>query len=194
MATEEVKTEEAAPATEGAGEAAPAAKPKFSLKSKKVKILGMLVGMMLIYGVVGHFFLPAPAHESMADEHSEEEEATKSEHGGGGASKVEVELGDGSFATTNEQAVTGVSIQVRFKLYVTVAESQHEEFKNLANVVNKNRVNEAIIEIFRAASHDDLRDPELNVMKQKIREKINRLLGTTAIIDVIFSGFSKLEQ
>lgn len=192
MATEEVKTEEATPAAEGAGEAAPAAKPKFSLKSKKVKILGMLVGMMLIYAVVGHFFLPAPAHESMADEHSDDEEENKSEHGG--ASKVEVELGDGSFATTNEQAVTGVSIQVRFKLYVTVAESQHEEFKNLANVVNKNRVNEAIIEIFRAASHDDLRDPELNVMKQKIREKINRLLGTTAIIDVIFSGFSKLEQ
>jgi hypothetical protein len=31
-------------------------------------------------------------------------------------------------------------------------------------------------------------------MKQKIREKVNRLLGTTAIIDVVFSGYSKMEQ
>lgn len=207
MSAEPAKTPDAH-AEAGHAEGADAGKKsKFKLGSKKVKILALLIGMMVVYAVVGTLFLPKPMTETSAEETEEGEHGGHEEHGGhggggghgnghsgGGAEKVEIELGDGSFATTNETAVIGSSIQLRFKLYVTVAESQLEEFKNLANVAHKARVNEAIIEIFRAASQDDLRDPELNVMKQKIREKVNRLLGTTAIIDVVFSGFSKMEQ
>ena len=190
MTTEAVKTPEALAESEQAPAAEEGKSSRFKLGSKKVKILAMLAGMMGVYAVVGYLFIPKPAEESSAEETEEGEGGAHSEHG---VSKVEVELGDGSFATTNEQAVTGISIQVRFKLFVTVAEKEQEEFQHLVEA-HKNRINEAIIGIFRAASHDDLRDPELNVMKQKIREKVNRLLGTTAIIDVVFSGYSKMEQ
>src|SRR5262245_4879124 len=120
LSTETTAVQEAPVETPAEGAGTPA-KGRFSLKSKKAKIIIGLVGIMALWGVVGYVFLPKPASESKLDEGLDDGSGLATNKG---ANKVEIELGDGSFSTTNQQAVAGLTSQVRVKIFVTVAETQ----------------------------------------------------------------------
>ena len=104
---------------------------------------------------------------------------------------VEVELGD--YSITVSQANSSLSLRVDFQLFGTVIEKDKAKLV-AAMERNKHRFRENIILRIRDSSHDDLDDPSLALIKRRILETSNDLLGTPLLESVVFSQFSYIEQ
>lgn len=122
--------------------------------------------------------------------HGKEEEAPKKRPTGKDAS-IEVLLGD--FNATKYLPQANTTLRITFQLYGTVAVDKEQEVKDLVEE-RKHRLREQILEIVRSAEMNDLADPVLGLIKRKILEKSNRLLGKPLIKGVVFSDFSFYEQ
>ena len=108
-----------------------------------------------------------------------------------GASAVEVELGD--YSVTVSQANSNLSLRVDFKLFGTVIEKDKPRLE-AAMARNKHRFREQIIVEIRNSDAEDLSDPALGLIKRRILEKSNKLLGRPLLQSVVFSQFSYIEQ
>ena len=58
----------------------------------------------------------------------------------------------------------------------------------------QHRIREQVIVTVRNSEIGDLTDPGLTLIKRKILEKTNRLLGKEYLQNVVFSDFSFVEQ
>jgi flagellar basal body-associated protein FliL len=169
-----------------AADAAPAAK-----KGGKLKIIVLIVTIMIVEcGLAYWFFGSAAPHtaESAETEKSHEEEEEEGHDDGEG---VEVALGD--FDVTAFQPTSNTTLRVSFKLYATVKVSDEATVTTLIEE-RKHRFRELVLEIIRSSEMNDLTDPVLGLIKRKILEKTNRLLGKAMIKGVVFSDFSYYEQ
>lgn len=166
----------------------------------KLKIAGLLLGIVLIECAAAVFFLPSAAEtEAMAADvaHAKAETAPLPEDtklfpaAEPGAPMVEVALGE--FGVTSYQPLTNTTLRIDFQLYATVKAEDEEEFHPLFEK-NKHRFREQVLVILRAAEMTDLTDAGLGLIKRRILEKTNRLLNEPLVQDVIVSEFSFLEQ
>ena len=109
----------------------------------------------------------------------------------GEAHEVEVDLG--KFGVTSFQPSTNSTLLIDFHLYGTVGGEEKAAFDR-AMEGNQHRFRDQVIVIVRSSELTDLTDAGLGLIKRKILEKSNRLLGKPYIRSVIFSDFSFVEQ
>lgn len=157
-------------------------------RSKMKKMAGVLLAFMVVQGTVMYFILDefvAPAAPIQTDEEVEAEDGDDL-----GAKKVEVPID--KFNTTTNFGGTG-TVHITFELSVTVVDGTEHEFRRTLEA-HKGRVGEAVLEVCRSLKRDELGDSKLSVMKRQIRDKLNRVLGTTSIIDILIPQFEFVEQ
>jgi flagellar FliL protein len=105
--------------------------------------------------------------------------------------QVEVVLGE--FSVTAFQPATNTTLRIEFSLYGAVGAKEQKEFMT-ALEENQHRFREQVIVIVRSAEITDLTDAGLGLIKRKIMEKTNRMIGKSMLHSVIFSDFSFIEQ
>lgn len=105
--------------------------------------------------------------------------------------KVEVSLG--TFGVTSYQPLSNTTLRIDFELYATVPADAEAKFSQLFST-SQHRFREQVLVILRSAELTDLTDAGLGLIKRRILEKTNRLLGEALIQEVIFSDFSFIEQ
>ncbi len=105
---------------------------------------------------------------------------------------VEVELDD--YSVTNTTAAQGHTIHVTFKLIGLVSKTSQTQFELVAHKEKRNQVKEAVERIIRSASLNDLKDSQLDFIKRRMREDINKTLGNSYINKILIVEFRIMEQ
>lgn len=158
--------------------------------SGKLKIAVLIVTIMIVECGLAYWFFgsAAPQTAESAESHGE---LGEDEIGHDDGEAVEVSLGD--FDVTAFQPTSNTTLRVSFKLYATVRVKDEEAVLTLIEE-RKHRFREQVLEIIRSSEMNDLTDPVLGLIKRKILEKTNRLLGKAMIRGIVFSDFSYYEQ
>lgn len=189
---------------------APRRKLPIDLKSKKVRVIGLLAAIMIAEAVVMSLLMPkAPADPAAEEPHvtpAESEGHGSEEHGGGGhggghgsghdgghggetaavSSSGEGEVPIGKFSTTNSIAEPTSIIHISFELSAVIASGP--EFDRAKDIYH-GRMREAIEKVCRSASLEDLSDPNLSKIRQQIRDEVNKVLRASFIIEVVITDF-----
>jgi hypothetical protein len=105
--------------------------------------------------------------------------------------QMEVDLEQ--FSVTAHQPASNTTTRIEFHLIGAVAAGDKEEFEKLL-AANRFRIREQVLVTVRSAEGADLADPGLGLIKRRILEKTNALLGKPLLRAVIVSDFSYLEQ
>lgn len=186
----------------------------------KIVVLAFMVAVIGGECLVACFYLPSmsaatPAAAPEAAQHTEE---TAEEEAAHAAPKREVDLG--RYSITSFQPASNTTLLIDFHMFGTVAGDASEaaaspaeghggghgeghgggeapasddEFTRLFEK-HKHRLRDQVIVIVRSAEMTDFADPSLGLIRRKILEKSNRLLGKPLLEEVIFSDFSLVEQ
>jgi len=193
---EETPTTERQPAE--ADESAAAA-PKSSILAK-IKVLLFVVIVIAVECLVAYLYLPSASETAaMAGAALGANAEADASSGQDGQSEGELELVDqvevdlGEFSVTAFQPISNTTLRIDFHLYGTVAAKDENEFLTLMED-NLHRFREQAIVTVRSADITDLTDAGLGLVKRKILDKTNRILGKTLLRVVIFSDFSFIEQ
>jgi len=91
------------------------------------------------------------------------------------------------------QPLSSTTLRIDFHLFGTVADEEAAEFEKRF-LQNQHRIREQVIITVRSANINDLTDAGLGLIKRRILDKTNRLLGKPYLTSVIFSDFSFIEQ
>lgn len=105
--------------------------------------------------------------------------------------QMEVDLGE--FSVTCYQPSTNTNLRIEFHLFGTIRREDQEAF-NSAYADSTHRIREQVIVTVRAAEPSDLTDAGLGLIKRRILEKTNRLLGKPLLTSLVVSEFSFIEQ
>ena len=187
----------------------PAKKSKIG---KQLAILGIVLAVIGVECGVAYWVLSSTGNAAAqasepADSKTEGKAAEKSEHkpakheGKGGEhesngekdpdEQVEVVLGE--FSVTSFQPATNTTLRIEFNLYGTVNAKDQKEFL-AALEENQHRFRDQVLIIVRSAEITDLTDAGLGLVKRKIMEKTNHMIGKPLLHSIIFSDFSFVEQ
>lgn len=163
-------------------------------------LFGKIVIFLFVLAVIGSECLIAYLLIPSADEVARRAEARMTEKiqkqinptgGGNESTTVEVDLGD--YSITYHQPETNTTLRIDFKLYGVVSEADQQELKTRWERA-KHRFRDQVIFEVRNADINDLSDPSLGLIKRRILEKSNQLLGRPILQAVVFSDFSFVEQ
>lgn len=160
----------------------------------RVKLLLFAVGVVVVECAIAYALIPVAAEApAVAAKPSKTEHGAEPAHSEepGEAHEVEVDLG--KFGVTSFQPSTNSTLLIDFHLYGTVGGEEKAAFDR-AMEGNQHRFRDQVIVIVRSSELTDLTDAGLGLIKRKILEKSNRLLGKPYIRSVIFSDFSFVEQ
>jgi flagellar FliL protein len=154
--------------------------------------------MALVIGgecLLAYLWLPsadqvAAEVQRMAEEAGEQQAAESA--AGSDEEVVEVEVDLGRFTITNHRLPTEATFRVDFQLFGIIAEKNESEFMKLFER-NKYRFRDRVIVEMRNFDIDDLTDPELGLIKRRILEKSNTLLGRPLLRAVVFADYSFVE-
>lgn len=164
----------------------------------KILIGGFMGVVILTECAIAYFLIPsqqqieAIAESKVAEKvkpHVEDHDDPAADHGA--AHTVEKDLGQ--FGVTAYQPAANTTLRIDFHLYGTIPlEQEHEFDEHYAST--QHRIREQVIVTIRNSELGDLTDPGLGLIKRKILEKTNRLLGKEYLQNVVFSDFSFVEQ
>ena len=101
-----------------------------------------------------------------------------------GSDIVEVEFSP-PFAVTNSTADLGTLVHVNFELVAGVSTKNETTFRQAVEQDYKSRLRQAIVEIARSAALEDLQDPDLNQLKRRIKEDLNKTLQSSYVVEII---------
>jgi flagellar basal body-associated protein FliL len=183
-------TQAPAPAPAAAAEAPAPAKKKL-LSGKRIKIILIVVGVMVLPAVGAALLLPkghaASTNEPSAEgggAHAEESHSQRSDN------LVEVEVGSFSVSVEPDDAQMW---NVSFKLFATIASDAQSHFGD-ASEKYKARLRQAVVEVVRRSSIKDLRDPQLDLMKRELKSQLNNVMPEPYIQEVIVSEIRVMQQ
>jgi len=159
----------------------------------RFRVVLFLVGVVVVECLVAYFYLPNASQTAAMAEAAVDSQTDPSsgEDESGLHSQVEVDLGE--FNLTSFQPRSNSTIRIDFHLYGTVDGEDAEAFHQ-ALAENEHRFRDQVIVIVRSAEISDLTDAGLGLIKRKILEKTNRILGRPLLKTVIFSDFAFIEQ
>lgn len=163
----------------------------------KLKIGGAILGLVGLECLMAYFLIPSAQDVVLATERAAqnstltEEEAADLSIPMGNKEHVEVDLF--KFAITSYQPKTGSTNRVDFHLFATINLEDQDEFNELI-IQNANRVREQINVTARSVDSEALTDPSLGLLKRKILEKTNGILGKPLVKTIIFSDYSFIKQ
>ena len=161
----------------------------------KLKVAALIAAVVLVECGVAYMLIPSAAADAQSSDAAiaaaeaklEGDEAEKAEE------EKEVEIDLGEFRVTSYQPATDATFRVNFHLFGTVLDDNKDAFEEL-KLANEARLREQVNVIVRAAEIPELTDPTLALIKRRILEKINRILGKQLVKGVIFSDMSFVEQ
>lgn len=104
---------------------------------------------------------------------------------------LEVDLGE--FSVTVYQPVSNSTLRIDFHLFGTVPGEQGKEFAKLFDET-KHRFRDQVLMIVRSAEMTDLTDAGLGLIKRRIQDRGNKLLGKPLLQSVIISDFAFIEH
>ncbi len=183
--------------TEDAPEMEPESGPSMI---SKISIPLFVVGVVAVECVVAYALLPDASQtqimvEKVINESENETDQTSGEDGelteDDLLNHVEIELGD--FDVTAFQPISQTTMRITFQLYGTIHEDYEREFNEL-KADNDRRLSEQMIAVIRGASVTDLTDPNLDLIRRKLLDKVNKTIGKQLIKSVIIPEFSYVEQ
>ncbi len=162
----------------------------------KTKILFFVLLVVVVECGIAYWYLPrtvetAALAGSAIETKVENKTASKQESEKDQNSQIEVDLGE--FNVTAYQPVSNTTLRIDFHLYGTVTAADQKLFMTRLEE-NLHRFREQVIETIRAAEITDLTDAGLGLVKRKIMDKTNRMLGKQLLQAIIFSDFSFIEQ
>lgn len=165
----------------------------------KMQILGGILVLVLLECVVAYLIIPSPQDVIRAAEmQAQETEATQSpgvdepQPLAANEETMEIDLGD-PFGITAYRPLSESTMRIDFHLYATIRASDQADFESLMEK-NKNRFREQVIVTVRSSDEGELTDPSLGLLKRKILEKTNNILGKPMVHSIVFSEFSFVEQ
>lgn len=153
--------------------------------------------VVVIESVVAFMVTPDPqqiAEEIRSEIASEYETATPDADllvAEDGKPLMEVELGQ--FNVAIHDAAADSTYHVNCTVVASIAEEDQSEFNDLLKN-NQHRLRERIMIEFRSASPSDLNEAGLGLIKRRISEKSNALLGKPLIKKVIFPEYNYFVQ
>jgi flagellar basal body-associated protein FliL len=182
-------TQTPAQAPAAAPETAAPAKKKL-LSSKKVKLIAIVAGVMILPAIGAAFLLPK-GHAAAAGEQSAEG-GTHSEgaHSQKPENVVEVEVGSFSVSVEPDDAQMW---NISFKLFATISTDSQSSFSD-ASERYKARLRQAVVKVVRMSSIKDLRDPQLELMKRELKSQLNNVLPEPYIQEVVVSEIRVMQQ
>lgn len=159
---------------------------------KRAKLLLFALAVVVAECLIAYLLIPAatpnaaiaategkPAHQGPSAEEEKE------------AEQLEVDLG--KFGVTSFQPSTNSTLLIDFHLFGTVAAADREGFTK-AMEENMHRFRDQVIVTVRSAELSDLTEAGLSLLKRKILQKGNKLLGKPYLRSVVFSDYSFVEQ
>lgn len=172
-------------------------------KSGSSMVMKMVVGVLFLAIVIGIecavAFYVFPSAEDVATL-ANAQHAGKAEPGHDSPLAAELldikgrqEIDLGEFTVTAYQPLSNTTLRIDFKLFGVVLAENAETLTKLLEE-NKHRFREQVLVIVRSAEMTDLTDAGLGLIKRKVLEKTNRVLGQAVIEEIIFSDFSFIEQ
>lgn len=105
--------------------------------------------------------------------------------------QIEVDLGEFQFSAY--QPLTNTTKRIDLHMWGTINMEDEEIFLKLKDG-NENRLRDQTLVIFRNSDASDLVDGNLGLIKRKVLETSNKILGKPLLSSVIFSDFSYMEQ
>ncbi|HYW81118.1 MAG TPA: flagellar basal body-associated FliL family protein [Thermoguttaceae bacterium] len=165
----------------------------------KIKVLLLVVGIVVVECVAAFMILPdatqartmvqgplgiEPSGEIPLAENAEEVETDL-------ANQVELDLEQ--FSVTAFHPISNTTMRIDFVLYGMVSKDDEVEFLDRLEE-KRHRFRDEVIMTIRSADIADLTDPTLGLIKRRVLERTNRVLGKPLLKGVIFSEFSFLEQ
>jgi len=164
----------------------------------KVKVLLFVAAVIAAECVAAYWMLPSPSETAAMAEaaiglqaETDDYAVDETEEAGALVDQVEVDLGE--FSVTAFQPVSSTTLRIDFHLWGTVHNDDYDEFLRVMDE-NLNRFREQVLVTVRSADITDLTDAQLGLIRRKILEKTNRILGGAYLRTVIFSDFSFIEQ
>jgi flagellar FliL protein len=162
----------------------------------KIKIVFFVVLVIAVECAVAYWYLPQTAETaalagSAVENKGESKTTPKKEAEKEPNSQVEVDLGE--FNVTAYQPASNTTLRIDFHLYGTVAAAEQKEFMTRLEE-NLHRFREQVIVTVRSSEITELTDAGLGLVKRKIMDKTNRMLGKQLLQTIIFSDFSFIEQ
>jgi flagellar FliL protein len=162
----------------------------------KIKIVLFVALVIAVECAVAYLYLPQTAETaalagSTVENIGESKTTPKKEAEKEPNSQVEVDLGE--FNVTAYQPASNTTLRIDFHLYGTVAAAEQKEFMTRLEE-NLHRFREQVIVTVRSSEITDLTDAGLGLVKRKIMDKTNRMLGKQLLQTIIFSDFSFIEQ
>jgi len=89
--------------------------------------------------------------------------------------------------------VPGADTNINLSLVVTVADENLSDFTT-ANGKRPATVRQAVLEVLRSASQDELQEHKLPTMKRRIKQQINKVLEKDWVVDVVIPEFRTHKQ
>ncbi len=172
----------------------------------RVQLLALLVAVILGECLLALLLVPSPSETAVMAGVAPQDKAAESTDAAAsdltslppevtedpeGEDRIEVDLGQ--FSVTSFQPTTNTTLRIEFHLYGTINREDQETF-DTAYAENTHRIREQVIVTVRAAEVSDLTDAGLGLIKRRILEKTNRLLGKPLLKSVVVSEFSFIEQ
>lgn len=169
----------------------PAPAKRGLLKNTKV-LIAIAIGALMVGEAAVLYIVLGPEQDATTVTPVVETETTPAESSvSAGGNQRETEIG--SFNCTNNQAAPGSILHISFRLAVTIPESDRDAF-DTAVELHKHRINEAVTVVFRRSTLEDLNDADLQTIKRRIQESINKVVSKSYVKDVIITEFRSLEQ
>jgi flagellar basal body-associated protein FliL len=103
------------------------------------------------------------------------------------------EIDLGNYRVTAYQPLSNTTLRLDFHLYATVKEDDETACIGLLEA-KKQRFRDLVIVTVRSADMTDFTDAGLGLLKRRILETTNKMLGKPFLQSVIFSEFSFVEQ
>ena len=173
--------------------AAPPAKDGFLMKVIIVGVLLILV-MGLQFFILWYFLggESADTQQPNGDVALDDTPTIGDPSNPGNSNTVEVEVDN--FNCANGIASQGFTIHISFRLVAIVSSNSETRFYDAVHKEHKFRVHQAVDKVIRSSSQEDLKDANLDRIKRRIREDVNKVLGNSYIQDVIVTEFRMMEQ
>ena len=164
--------------------------------------IGGLVLVLLIaqVGIFWYFFSGGMSGSGTTKEAAQEKvvpekaAAEIADTGSDNAEFTEVNVSPLAFRCTNGKAAAGGGVvHVDFKLVALVPTPQATKFQDKLKL-HEARIRQAVAAVARSLTLDDLNDPNLAMMKRRIREEINKDLAGNFVHDIVIIDYTTMEQ
>jgi hypothetical protein len=181
----------AAPAAAAPAEAAAAAPAKKKLLGgKRVKLILIIAGVMILPAIGAALLLPKGHAATTGEQSGEGAGKTEESHSTKSENLVEVEVGSFSVSVEPDDAQMW---NVSFKLFATIASENQSKFADDSERF-KARLRQAVVKVVRMSSVKDLRDPNLDLMKRELKSQLNNVLPEPYIQETIVSEIRVMQQ